>query len=102
MTYSPWFARTYPANLSDFAGRLIMALRENTALLLREMRLERGLSQEGLAKASGIDRTFISGVERNRRNITLDTLDRLLAALGVDSHRFLCLLADREKTKGSR
>lgn len=79
-----------------------MALRENTALLLREMRLERGLSQERLAKLSGIDRTFISGVERNRRNITLDTLDRLLIALGIDSHYFLCLLADKEKAKGSR
>lgn len=79
-----------------------MALRENTAILLRELRLERKLSQERLAKLSGVDRTFISGVERNRRNITLDTLDRLLASLGLDSHRFLCLLADKEKTKGSR
>lgn len=77
-------------------------LRENTALLLRELRLDKGISQEKLAKASGIDRTFISGVERNKRNITLDTLDRLLAALGVDSHYFLCLLADKEKAIKNR
>lgn len=79
-----------------------MALRESTALLLRELRMGKGVSQDKLAKASGIDRTFISGVERNRRNITLDTLDRLLVALEVDSYHFLCLLADKEKAKGSR
>ena len=79
-----------------------MPLRENTALLLKELRLAKGISQERLAKTSGIDRTFISGVERNRRNITLDTLERLLEALGGDGHQFLYLLAEKEKTKGSR
>ncbi|SON53419.1 helix-turn-helix domain-containing protein [Vibrio tapetis] len=69
------------------------SLRKNTALLLREIRIESGLSQDKLAKKSGIDRTFISGVERNQRNVTLDTLEKLLGALQIDSADFLIRLS---------
>lgn len=70
------------------------SLRYNSALLLREIRQQQGLSQEKLAKKSGIDRTFISGVERNQRNITLDTLEKLLNALEIDKKHFLLRLAE--------
>ncbi|RXJ72019.1 transcriptional regulator [Veronia nyctiphanis] len=73
-----------------------MPVRENTAQLLRVVRLETGLSQEKLAKLSGVDRTFISGVERNRRNITLDTLEKLLTALGAETGGFLSRLSEME------
>ncbi|STO98956.1 helix-turn-helix domain-containing protein [Grimontia hollisae] len=72
------------------------SLRESVSRLLRSIRLECGLSQEKLARLSGIDRTFISGVERNQRNITLDTLDKLLEALDVNRAQFLIRLADME------
>ncbi|MGF1872449.1 helix-turn-helix domain-containing protein [Photobacterium indicum] len=70
------------------------SLRYNSALLLREIRQQQGISQEKLAKKSGIDRTFISGVERNQRNITLDTLEKLLDALEIDKKHFLLRLAE--------
>jgi transcriptional regulator with XRE-family HTH domain len=51
---------------------------------LRKLRLERGLSQEGLAAVAGLDRTYVSSCEAGRRNVTLRTICKLSAALQVD------------------
>lgn len=42
------------------------------------------LSQEDLADRAKLDRTYVSGIERGKRNPTLDVLQRLSTALGVD------------------
>lgn len=51
---------------------------------LRELRLARGLSQEDLADAAGLDRTYVSSCERGKRNISLTNIYRLARALGVE------------------
>lgn len=48
---------------------------------LRERRLEVGLSQEGLADAVGLDRTYVSGIERGERNPSLTNILKLAAAV---------------------
>lgn len=50
---------------------------------LRELRETKGMSQELLAYEAGLDRTYISGVERGKRNISLENIERLAIALGV-------------------
>jgi transcriptional regulator with XRE-family HTH domain len=47
------------------------------------LREERGLSQENFAHVAGLDRTYVSGIERGRRNPTLDIIVQLAAALEV-------------------
>jgi len=42
------------------------------------------VSQEELAHRASLDRTYVSGIERGRRNPTLQVLQRLSTALGVD------------------
>lgn len=51
--------------------------------VLRESRLKAELSQEALALEAGIDRTFVSMLERGKRQPTLETLFRLAAVLGI-------------------
>lgn len=51
---------------------------------LRAFRRARGLSQEELAHRAGIDRTYISALERNVYNPSIDVVDRLAEVLGVD------------------
>jgi len=50
---------------------------------LRELRQVRGLSQEAFASQCGLDRTYISGVERGVRNISLANISLIAAALDV-------------------
>ncbi|WP_351010280.1 helix-turn-helix transcriptional regulator [Shewanella sp. S1-58-MNA-CIBAN-0166] len=66
-----------------------MKLKYATAMTLKKLRNETGVSQEQLARKSGIDRTYISGVERSARNITLDSLEGLISGLGVTSEEFV-------------
>jgi transcriptional regulator with XRE-family HTH domain len=56
---------------------------------VREIRTARGISQEALAVAVGVHRTYLGGIERGERNLTLRTVERLAARLGVDVHVLL-------------
>lgn len=53
------------------------------------VRADRGLSQERLALEAGLNRTYISAVERSEQNISLDNIWRLAQALGVEAYLLL-------------
>lgn len=57
--------------------------RELVGLNLRRLRVERDVSQERLAFDSGVDRSYLGGLERGEENPTVDILDRLAATLSV-------------------
>ena len=50
---------------------------------IRQLRQEKGLSQEGLGFDAGIDRTYISDIERGTRNIGLKNIAALAKILGI-------------------
>jgi transcriptional regulator with XRE-family HTH domain len=50
---------------------------------LREKRNELGLSQEAFADKCGLDRTYISGIERGKRNVSLLNIGAIAKALGT-------------------
>ncbi|MGD0858787.1 MAG: helix-turn-helix transcriptional regulator [Terracidiphilus sp.] len=52
---------------------------------VRELRKRKQLSQETLALACNLDRTYIGGVERGERNISLVNIHKIAEALGVEA-----------------
>lgn len=58
-----------------------MDVRTRLAVNMKRLRKDRGWSQEVLADESGLDRTYISGIERKVKNPTITVVDRIAVAL---------------------
>jgi transcriptional regulator with XRE-family HTH domain len=56
---------------------------------VRRIRQENGMSQEALALACDLDRTYVGGVERGERNISLVNIHKIARALGVPASELL-------------
>jgi transcriptional regulator with XRE-family HTH domain len=65
-----------------------MDARQRVAWNLRRLRVTRGVAQEALAVDAGIDRTYVSRLERNLENPTVAVLERLARALNVEIVEF--------------
>ncbi|MDQ1257567.1 MAG: hypothetical protein QG656_2173 [Candidatus Hydrogenedentes bacterium] len=50
---------------------------------VRHLRQDKGLSQEAFASECNLDRTYISGIERGKRNVSLQNIQVLARALNV-------------------
>ena len=70
-------------------------LNQILAATIKELRIQNKISQEDLAKLAKVDRTYISGIERGRRNITISTLERLIPPLAGDAMAFFQSLCQR-------
>ncbi|WP_194775022.1 helix-turn-helix domain-containing protein [Pararhodonellum marinum] len=60
-----------------------MDIKEKFGLKLKTLRKEKGLSQEKLAERSGLNRSYISGIEQGKRNVSLEVMEKLVEALGA-------------------
>lgn len=72
-------------SLAAMNGRALVAWN------LKKLRTERGISQERLAADAGIDRAYLSEIERQLGNASVDLLDRLASVLGVSVSAFFVL-----------
>jgi transcriptional regulator with XRE-family HTH domain len=64
--------------------RSLPKARARAAVNIRRLRTAKGLSQEQLAEVAQFHRTYVSQLERCVTNISIDGLERLAQALGVD------------------
>ncbi len=62
---------------------VLVNVQSRFGLRLREIRSQKLVSQEKLAEAAGLHRTYVSSIERGERNVSLVNIERLAIALGV-------------------
>ena len=68
-------------------------------LVLRELRRERGLSQEGLAFEAGLNRQFISLLELGERMPSLQTIYKVAGGLGISGSELLATMESRARAR---
>lgn len=71
---------------------------KSVASTIRQFRKAKGMSQEELAHISGLDRTYISGVERGIRNITLESLEQIIKALDIHNSDFFKAVIEEDSS----
>lgn len=59
-------------------------VRERLAVNLARIRVKSEMTQESLGEAAGLHRTFVGHLERKMRNPSLENVEKLAVALGVD------------------
>ena len=64
-----------------------MNLLHTFARNVKNYRIAKELSQEKLAELSGLHRTYISALEREKRNISIDNIERISDALGIEAYK---------------
>lgn len=63
-------------------------LKHDVGNRIRLLRNNMGISQEKLALKSGLDRTYIAGIESGKRNATLDSIEKIIRALEISVKDF--------------
>jgi transcriptional regulator with XRE-family HTH domain len=61
-----------------------MDIKQKFGANVKKYRLKRGLSQEALALESGLDRTYIPGIEKGERNVTIIVIEKISNGLNVE------------------
>lgn len=84
-------SKTSPGSRSKRAGSRPApdTARQRIADSIKQFREEDGLSQEQLAESAGFHRTYISQLERQVSNVSIDNLEKVAVALGVDVQELL-------------
>lgn len=59
---------------------LLMDIKTKIGLRIKEIRTEKELTQEAVAFKAEIDRTFMNHVENGKRNVSIETLEKLVCA----------------------
>lgn len=58
-----------------------MNIKIEFGIKIKELRKEKGFSQDELAERSGLNRPYISGIEQGKRNVSLEVIEKLAKAL---------------------
>lgn len=61
-----------------------MDIRKKFGSKIKDLRLQAGLSQERLAHEADLDRTYIPGIEKGERNVSLLVIEKLAKAFKVE------------------
>lgn len=68
---------------------------------LRKYRINLGISQEKFAELSGLHRTYISDIERFRRSISLNNIQKIADALGIEPYKLFIAEGETRNEKSN-
>ena len=63
-------------------------IRKQVGERVRELRTQKGLSQEKFSLEVGLDRTYIASIEGGKRNVSIVSLSRIWNGLGITAKQF--------------
>lgn len=64
-------------------------IKEKIGKRIKELRLKNNMTQEVFAELSGLDRTYITSLERGQRNISIVNLERIAKAFDISLSELL-------------
>lgn len=65
-----------------------MEIKQKIGERIKELRGNQNLSQEALAFSSGLERSFITHIENGRRNVSIETLSKIINGLNISFFDF--------------
>lgn len=65
-----------------------MSIKDQVGIRIKQLRIAKGLSQEKLALEVGLDRTYITGVENGKRNISIQNLEKIWSFFELTPSQF--------------
>ncbi|WP_281238587.1 helix-turn-helix domain-containing protein [Flavobacterium praedii] len=65
-----------------------MNIKEKFGFKVKELREQKGFSIEFLANISNVDRTYISDIEKGKRNVSIEIMEKIILALDSDFATF--------------
>jgi transcriptional regulator with XRE-family HTH domain len=65
-----------------------MEIKEKFAQKVKELREQKGFSIEQLANISNVDRNYISDIEKGKRNVSIEIMEKIILALDTDFTNF--------------
>jgi len=77
-------------------------IKEEVGKRIKTLRLTKGMSQEDFAFKCGLDRTYITSLERGKRNISLINLEKITNALGISLSEFFIFQQRSNNVKSKR
>lgn len=65
-----------------------MNIKEKFGFKIKQLREQKGFSIEYLANISNVDRTYISDIEKGKRNVSIEIMEKIILALDTDFPTF--------------
>ena len=65
-----------------------MNIKEKFGFKVKQLREQKGFSIEYLANISNVDRTYISDIEKGKRNVSIEIIEKIITALDTDFIEF--------------
>ena len=76
-------------NMQSISYGSTMNIQTKLGIRIKQLRKEKGISQEELAFKAGLHRTYLSDIERGTRNVSIRNIEKIAKALGVTPSKLL-------------